>query len=43
MKRYRGLKKNGSENFNIPMGCFDGEEVCELARTFILNKLNNFF
>ena len=37
MKRYNELKKR------IPMGCFDGVEVCDLVGTYILNKLNNFF
>ena len=37
------VKKDGSEDFDVPMGCFDGEEVCELVRTFILNKLKNVF
>ena len=37
------VKKDGSEDFDVPMGCFDGEEVCELVGTFILNKLKNVF
>ena len=37
------VKKDGSEDFNAPMGCFDGVEVCELRGTFILNKLENVF
>ena len=36
-ERYNELKKR------IPMGCFDGVEVCDLVGTYILNKLNNFF
>ena len=36
------VKKDGSEDFDIAMGCFDGAEVCELVGTFILNKLNVF-
>ena len=44
MKRYHGLNKNdGSEDFDVPMGCFDGAEVCKLVGTFILNKLKNVF
>ena len=37
------VKKDGSEDFGVPMGYFDGAEVCELVGTFILNKLKNFF
>ena len=37
------VKKDGSENFDVPVGCFDGAEVCELVGTFILNKLKNVF
>ena len=34
-------KKFGDSDFDIPMGCYDGAEICELVRIFILNKLNN--
>ena len=37
------VKKDGSEDFDVPMGCFDGAEVCELVGTFIFNKLKNVF
>ena len=37
------VKKGGSGDFDIPMGYFDGAEVCELVGTFILNKLKNVF
>ena len=37
------VKKEGSEDFDVEMGCFDGAEGCELVGTFILNKLNNAF
>ena len=37
------VKKDGSEDFDVPMGCFDGAEVCELVGTFILNRLKNVF
>ena len=37
------VKKDGSEDFDVPMGCFDWAKVCELVRAFILNKLNNVF
>ena len=34
------MKKNAKEDFDIPMGCHDGAEICELAGTFILNKIS---
>ena len=37
------VKKDGSEDLDVPMGCFDGAEVCELVVTFMLNKLKNVF
>ena len=37
------VKKDGSEDFDVPMGCFDRAEVSELVGTFILNKLKNVF
>ena len=33
------LKKFGNEDFDVPMGCFDGAEVCELVGSFILATL----
>ena len=33
------VKKAGNENVDVPMGCCDGAEVCELVDSFILNKL----
>ena len=33
------LKRFGNEDFDVPMGCFDGAEVCELVGSFILTKL----
>ena len=33
------VKKAGNEDFDVPMGCYDGAEVCELIGTFILNRL----
>ena len=35
------VKRTGEENFDIPMGCYDGTEVCELVGTYISNKLND--
>ena len=32
-------KKDGNEDFDVSMGCYDGAEVCELEGPFILNQL----
>ena len=37
------IKREDSENFDVPMGCFDGAEVCELVGTYILSQLNTVF
>ena len=37
------VKKDGSEDFDVPVGCFDGAEVYEIVETFSLNKLKNVF
>ena len=37
------VKKEGNEDFDIPMGCFDGAEVCKLVGTYILNHLKDTF
>ena len=34
------IKKSGTENFDVPMGCYDGAEICELVGSFILEQLN---
>ena len=34
-------KKSGDPDFHVPMGCYDGAEICELVGIFNLNKLNN--
>ena len=33
------MQKFGKEDFDVPMGCFDGAEVCELVVLLILTKL----
>ena len=33
------LKKSGIEEFEVPMGCLDGAEVCELVGVYILHLL----
>ena len=32
-------KKNSDENFDIPMECYDGPEICELVEIYIQNKV----
>ena len=29
------VKKEGNEDFDVPMGCFNKAKVCELVRTYI--------
>ena len=33
------LKKSGNEEFDVPMGCIDGAEFCELVGVYILHLL----
>ena len=33
------VKKDDEDNFDVPMGCYDGAEVCELVGTYLLNQL----
>ena len=33
------VKKEGDEDFDIPMGCYDGAEICKLVGIYIQNKL----
>ena len=35
------IKESGDEDFEIPMGCFNGAEISELVRTHIESKLIN--
>ena len=37
------IKREGNENFSVPMGCFDEAEVCELVGIYILSQLNTVF
>ena len=37
------LEKDGNEDFNVQIGCFDGAEVCELVGSFILQQLSQLF
>ena len=34
------MKKIGEENFDVPVGCLDGVEICDFVGTFILNKIS---
>ena len=34
------VEKTGTENIDVPMGCYDGAEVCELVGCYILNQLS---
>ena len=34
-------RKLGNENFDVPMGCYDGAELGELVRSIILNKVTS--
>ena len=33
-------KREDSENFDVPMGCFDGPEVCVWGGNYVVNQLN---
>ena len=33
------FQKDDEDDFNVPMGCYDGAEVCELVGTYLLNQL----
>ena len=35
------VKRSGNEDFNVPMGSYDGAEVCELVGAFLLNNLGH--
>ena len=34
-------QKSGNKNFDVPIDCYDGAEVCEIFESFILNKLTS--
>ena len=38
-KKNTWVKKEGGEDFDIPMRCYDGAEICELVGIYIENKL----
>ena len=35
------VKKDGDRNFDVPMGCYDGAEICEVIGTYLLYQINN--
>ena len=35
------VKRCGNEDFDIPMGCYNGAEVCELVGSCLLKKVSN--
>ena len=35
------VKRCGDEDFDVPMGCYDGAEVCELVGFYLLKKVSN--
>ena len=35
------VKKSGTEDFDVPMGCYDCAEVCELVESNMLNYLKH--
>ena len=37
------VKRKGDVNFNVPMGCLDGVEVCDLTALYILSKMKTVF
>ena len=34
------VKKERNDNFDVPMGCFNGTEVCDLVGSYILKQPN---
>ena len=37
------VKKEGKEDFDVLMGCFEGAEACERVNTYILNQIKDNF
>ena len=34
------MERIGEDDFDVPMGCYDGAEIFELVITFIFSKIN---
>ena len=37
------VKKEGNKDFDVPIGCFHGAEMCKLVGTYILNQPKYLF
>ena len=35
------VEKDGNEDFDVPMGCYNAAEICELVCSFILNQIGS--
>ena len=33
------VKKDDEDDFDVPVGCYNGAEVCKLVGTYLLNQL----
>ena len=40
-KKKSSVKKSGNQEFDEPMGCFDGAELCGIIGIYILTKLQS--
>ena len=40
-KKSHGSEKQRDKDFDLPMGCCDGAEVCEIVGSYILNLLGD--
>ena len=40
-EKKRWVKRCGDEDFDVPMGCYNGAEVCELVGSYLLKKVSN--
>ena len=38
-KKKPWVKRCGDEDFDVPMGCYDGAEICELVGSYQLKKV----
>ena len=41
MKKKPWVKRCGNEDFDVPTGCYDEPEVCELVGSYLLKKVSN--
>ena len=37
------VKQKGNKNFDVPMGCLDRAEICDLTGIYILSKIKSVF